>query len=755
MANMIPPLNAWYFQDVVPLVFGDDISPLEMVAKLRWYVKTLIDAVNAINEDLSLVHNTINNIIQNLDNIKKQLEQIDTKLADLESRMQAAETDIDDLQSFTQQLRNELTQAQQDIVTNANNIAENLRKIEKNAADIVAINADLNSVHTELNTHTQQISEINNAIAEINREITDIHSHLDTVDQQINDLQTLTETHTAQIKTLEDRADATDETLTEHDQRISANADKINEVDDRLTPKVEKNEADILTLKGVTQSHTASIQTINSNITNINSDIADIQHDLENHNTRIDKNTDDIAELKTGETTINTTLENHETRITTLEGKVDNIPDDFSELVTQVQTNTTDISAIKTEQTEQDTKITANETAIAGLDTRMTSAEGSITALDNEQDTLNLAYEEQQRHITNIEAEQVTQNDRITALEEGGGSVPTDIQEQLDAIKTVNTRQDNDISTNTTNIAKNTTDIQTIKTKQDELEAEVVNNTGDIAEINSNKVNVMEKAAGSPYAGAFRYFGNFSNPYITSTYRPENSSIEGRNTFLLRGGDTKTADLYHDDYVNGKRNGFAFGDKLFMIYSADVDEHDNESNRQGVKMLLSTDNNSLNFDKDIHAPNIDTAISDINSVLNTVFYPAPSIKTIRSQGILCKEVNLSGSSFNFVSGVATSDLSEVDGTVLDSVWIILDVVSWHTSNVTQLVCNSSFLTQHYSSNKNQLKSRMIKVTSGDVTNDLVADISVANNGVVTITINSTSIGQGSLYKLFIYYEYTK
>lgn len=617
MANMIPPLNAWYFQDVVPLVFGDDISPLEMVAKLRWYVKTLIDAVNAINEDLSMVHTTINNIIQNLDNVKNHLEQIDAKLADLESRMQAAETDIDDLQSFTQQLRTELTQAQQDIVTNANNIADNLRKIEKNAADIVAINADLNSVHTELNTHTQQISEINNAIAEINREITDIHTHLDTVDQQINDLQTLTTQHTEQIEALETRADQTDTTLADHDTRITANADKITEVDERLTPKVEKAENDIITLKGVTQSHTASIQTINSNITNINSDIADIQHDIENHNTRIDKNTDDIAELKTGETTINTTLENHETRITTLEGKVDNIPADFSELVTQVQTNTTDISTIKTEQTEQDTKITANETAIAGLDTRITSAEGSITSLDNEQDTLNLAYEEQQRHITNIETEQVTQNDRIKALEDGGGYAPTDIQEQLDSkvnkagdtmtgalnisgtrnttvfnpsdyetvkitstggdnivyrytinsgnnlqftadsqngevenisltaypratagggrstiesnvdiiapnistaisdistIKTVNTRQDNDINSNTTAVATHTTQIQTLQTKDDELETEVLANTGDIAKIFS-KINTSQSVSPSYFSS--RYTNTSGNRYFT------------------------------------------------------------------------------------------------------------------------------------------------------------------------------------------------------------------------------------------------
>lgn len=64
--NAIPPLNAWGFQNVVPFTFGDDISEYEMVCKLRWYVKTLIDAVNQINADLCNIHGTINDVINHI-----------------------------------------------------------------------------------------------------------------------------------------------------------------------------------------------------------------------------------------------------------------------------------------------------------------------------------------------------------------------------------------------------------------------------------------------------------------------------------------------------------------------------------------------------------------------------------------------------------------------------------------------------------------------------------------------------------------
>lgn len=137
---------------------------------------------------------------------------------------------------------------------------------------------------------------------------------------------------------------------------------------------------------------------------------------------------------------------------------------------------------------------------------------------------LTFAKENHEKRIYDIEGSYVNKNGDImtgalklpeiifndgtsmtTAPSGGGGDVPTDLVQQVQtntndiaAIKVINTRQDNDISANTATVAQHTTTIQSLQTKDDELEAEIMQNTGDIAEIKNDYV----KKSGATMTGS-------------------------------------------------------------------------------------------------------------------------------------------------------------------------------------------------------------------------------------------------------------
>ncbi|MCI8605189.1 MAG: hypothetical protein HFE79_13790 [Ruminiclostridium sp.] len=80
-------------------------------------------------------------------------------------------------------------------------------------------------------------------------------------------------------------------------------------------------------------------------------------------------------------------------------------------------------------------------------------------------------------------------SDEKTKLAELENYDDTTVKADIGAIKTVNERQDTDITNLKTDNANNKTNIHSLQTKADELEAEVIQNNGDIAELNSGKVS--------------------------------------------------------------------------------------------------------------------------------------------------------------------------------------------------------------------------------------------------------------------------
>ena len=81
---MITPLPYWNFNPVLPTVFDDSLSYLEMVSKLYKKLEETIEEVNAIDQEAIQLYNELNqSIIDLADTTAASLEEMDTKIHNL------------------------------------------------------------------------------------------------------------------------------------------------------------------------------------------------------------------------------------------------------------------------------------------------------------------------------------------------------------------------------------------------------------------------------------------------------------------------------------------------------------------------------------------------------------------------------------------------------------------------------------------------------------------------------------------------
>lgn len=105
---MITPLPYWNFNPVLPTVFDDSLSYLEMVSKLYGKLAEVIQEVNDIDQDA---------IEQALDDMRAEIQKFETQI----------QTQYNALDSKYQELYNELNNS---IIELADNTAESLEELD-------------------------------------------------------------------------------------------------------------------------------------------------------------------------------------------------------------------------------------------------------------------------------------------------------------------------------------------------------------------------------------------------------------------------------------------------------------------------------------------------------------------------------------------------------------------------------------------------------------------------------------------------
>lgn len=368
MSSKIPPLPEYFPNNVVPFILSDDISALEMIQKLNFYVRWLIGQVYELN--------SFKEEIEGLDLVNK-LTEITTKLTELENQLSDISSD--------------LSEAQADIIKNAQDIASNLEKINSNIAEISNIKISIESINVHL-------SAIDNSITNINNSLTNLISRVSTNEENIlknseNIGKNKVEIDSIKTEQIEQNNNISNlqNSVTDINNKLDPNND------DSLAKKVAINITDIANIKAEQIEQNTAITELQS------------QTDPELKN-KVNQNTADIAIIKVEQIEQDAEIEQLKQEIS----GISTVPDG---LVEQVTTNKNDIAAIKTVNERQDGDISTlitdnanNKTAIQTLETKSDELESEVMNAVGDIAVLSSKIEA-------ILEEQEIQNTRITRLE--------------------------------------------------------------------------------------------------------------------------------------------------------------------------------------------------------------------------------------------------------------------------------------------------------------------------------------------------
>lgn len=368
MSSKIPPLPEYFPNNVVPFILSDDISALEMIQKLNFYVRWLIGQVYELN--------SFKEEIEGLDLVNK-LTEITTKLTELENQLSDISSD--------------LSEAQADIIKNAQDIASNLEKINSNIAEISNIKISIESINVHL-------SAIDNSITNINNSLTNLISRVSTNEENIlknseNIGKNKVEIDSIKTEQIEQNNNISNlqNSVTDINNKLDPNND------DSLAKKVAINTTDIANIKAEQIEQNTAITELQS------------QTDPELKN-KVNQNTADIAIIKVEQIEQDAEIEQLKQEIS----GISTVPDG---LVEQVTTNKNDIAAIKTVNERQDGDISTlitdnanNKTAIQTLETKSDELESEVMNAVGDIAVLSSKIEA-------ILEEQEIQNTRITRLE--------------------------------------------------------------------------------------------------------------------------------------------------------------------------------------------------------------------------------------------------------------------------------------------------------------------------------------------------
>ncbi len=228
----------------------------------------------------------------------------------------------------------------------------------------------------------------------------------------------------------------------ETSQELASLQTKVNTLINQLTAQ----QAQITNLSTVQSTHTSQISNLQTSVStqlallnNLQTTISTVQDDLSNLTTTVNLHSLNITGIQTDLTNLSnlyTALNNqvilNTSAITTIQNNVSNLILDLTNLTNQVNTNTTDISVLQNNQVTIQTTLNTLQTSVSNLlndllalQTTVTNIQTSISAIQSNLTTLNTLVTTLQNDlnsltatVTNIQLEQVTQNNRLDAIED-------------------------------------------------------------------------------------------------------------------------------------------------------------------------------------------------------------------------------------------------------------------------------------------------------------------------------------------------
>lgn len=324
-------------------------------ATITSHGQTLTAHGTAIDKNTSDIATNSADIATNAAGVKKNKEDIasaNSAITGLAKRVSQNETDIKSNDTDIANLDTRVT-------ANEGNIKNNTENITKNASDISTTNTKLENLTTRVTSAESAISTHTGQLNTHAGNITTLQGEMSTAQGNISDLQTQTAGHTSQLTTIESNITALQGKDTDHEAALSS---------------IQNTIKTLATAKDLQEAFKAANESIQENAE------------------AIEENADEISKLWDevgsggGSTSLSGRVQALEQEDVTIKGDITNIKNQITTINSKdsaqdatLKTHGEEIAAIKAKNEEQSKSIGDNASAIERLDTRLTTAEGTIT----------------------------------------------------------------------------------------------------------------------------------------------------------------------------------------------------------------------------------------------------------------------------------------------------------------------------------------------------------------------------------------
>ncbi len=388
----------------------EDVTDLNaLVNTLTSQVETLINQLNAANQDKETLQNTINTLEGLIITYTNQITLLQERIEELEQELEEAEGENTSLKQTILNLNNQITSLNQKII----DLQENLETANNEKAALELIVTDLNNDINNLNLQItilqgkladseaqnealiNQVAALHNTISGLEAEITNLRSDIDSLTEQNHQLLTQAESLISQKTALENELqrllrllDDAYETIDDLTKQVNDLTNEVNKLTEQLNAANGEKAALQITITDLE----GQIVNLTNQINVLNNRVSELEAALQQEGADKEVLNQTIIDLNNQITTLNQTVNSLQTQLTAVTEERDALQNTVNHLNNQVSELNQQITILIGKLEDSEAENTTLKNQLTNLQNTITELGNDITHLQNEITIINNNY---------------------------------------------------------------------------------------------------------------------------------------------------------------------------------------------------------------------------------------------------------------------------------------------------------------------------------------------------------------------------
>jgi len=429
------------------------------------------NSITSISSDVTTLQSSLTTTQSDLSAAESDITTNASAISGLDTRVTSNEGSISSITSDVTQLQTDLTSAEGDISTNSTALSALTTRVTTAEGSISTNSTDITALETTVNDGATGVVATSNALSALTTRVTTAEGSISTNAADISELEITVNDESTGVAANASGLSALDTRVTTAEGSITTISSDITQLEADLTSA----EGSISTNATALSSLTTRVDSAENSISTNASDISALELTVNDGSTGVAANASAISGI--------------DTRLTTAEGSITSQASDITALETTVNDGSTGVAANASAITSLDTRITSAENEITTLSAT------NITALEVALDDLTLVQDESDNAIQTEAGDDLLLNlptDVASATSAATNSLDTRITSAEGSITSQSadiTQLQSDVITLDGETSGNASAISSLTTRVTSAEGSIVSQASDITTLQSGLSN--------------------------------------------------------------------------------------------------------------------------------------------------------------------------------------------------------------------------------------------------------------------------